>query len=160
MPDLITHVIPFYFLRKQLPAYFVLLMFGAVLPDLLSRGISIPGKWLLPLRPNPEMIPIHYYLEPIHAPLCLLLIKYLLSLLFVESIRQRVFLMIMLGAFSHLILDAMQRTIEGNGLYWWLFPFSWQSYEFGLLWPEDWLWGLPFLFLLYGLWVWREKKQH
>ncbi|MDZ7369938.1 MAG: hypothetical protein ONB12_02060, partial [candidate division KSB1 bacterium] len=39
------------------------------------------------------------------------------------------------GVFCHFLLDLLQRHI-GSG-YFWFFPFSWKSFEWGLFWPED-----------------------
>lgn len=66
----------------------------------------------------------------------------------------RVFIILAIGSFMHLLLDALQ-TKWANGVH--LFaPFSWELLNFGLFWPEDYqtliLTGLGLVYFAYAWW--------
>ncbi len=124
MPDLVTHAAAAYFITR--PSRFrdlrVLFYLGTILPDLLSRPLHI-------LWPH-----LHLYTIAAHTPLFMLIFCLLLSELFPPSMRRAVFGYSFAGAALHFALDLFQRHL-GDG-YYWLFPFSWRSFELGWLWPE------------------------
>ena len=141
MPDLATHVLVNSISGKFLRAeknmvYFIL---GSVLPDLLTR---VPSQ-IIPISN------IGYFVLPLHAPLPLLLVSYIIVLFFPLAIRKQVFSWLYGGILLHFLLDAFQIHM-GPG-YYWFYPFSWFTYQWGLFWPEDSLYLLPVLVLLF-LW--------
>jgi hypothetical protein len=149
MPDLLTHFMVAQGWRKgwqgsALTSWFLV---GTVLPDILTRPFSISfpslGWWVMPL----------------HTPLGLLLVCAFISRFCSVGQQGQVFYNLIGGAALHLVLDAFQKHI-GSG-YYWLFPFSWSSFNVGLFWPETSLYLLP-LWLVIGVlfiarWLRRGK---
>ena len=124
MPDLITHSAAAYFIsrfkwRAQDRALFYL---GAILPDLLSRGVYIAA-------PN-----LYYATDLLHSPFCVTLFTLIFIEFFDRSIKKRVFLLLISGVVSHYLLDILQKHLAIG--YYWFFPFSWKTYTWGLFWPE------------------------
>ena len=110
----------------------ILFYSGTILPDLLSRPFYIifPSTYL--------------WITALHTPLAMLIIITMLSLLFHSGIRKRVFLNLCGGAALHFLLDALQKHVSGNNF--WLFPFSWKNFSYGVAWPED-------ILLLIPVWI-------
>lgn len=137
MPDLITHTAFAYLIRKRnwQPQPMILLLFGAMLPDLLSRPFII----LLP--------DYAYFFHTFHTPVGLILFIILISLYFEPSERFNAFKYIGYGAFTHLFLDLFQKTVNERG-YSWLFPFSYSDYQIGLFLPEDSLLVIPYILMI------------
>ncbi len=136
MPDLVTHFAAAYFLkipdrwsRFRVPFYI-----GALLPDLLARPLSI-------LYP-----PVSYTVYSLHTPIVSLIVCLLITQFFEKEIRSGVRINLLLGTFLHFGLDIFQKHITIS--YYWLFPFSWKSFELGLVWPEDSLKAVPVLVIL------------
>lgn len=132
MPDLLTHVLSGYFLSRVVKVWDVTLLYvGLILPDMLSRPLYllIPG--------------LFWYVKPLHSPLVLILVCLLISYLFKREIRSEAFVLLFSGACLHLALDFMQTNTVIY--YYWLFPFSFEVYTLGLIWPEDSMIALPFL---------------
>jgi hypothetical protein len=126
MPELITHTVAAYIIRKRsIPTSDLLIyLFGAMLPDLLTRPFMI-------LYP-----PIRYFINMLHTPFALALVIYLISQYFEDSIKTRVMKLLALGTFTHLFLDLFQNSVQYRG-YSWLFPFTFWDFRIGLFWPED-----------------------
>lgn len=116
------------------------LLLGAILPDLISR----PAARFLPRQ-------LDWAVHALHAPavVALLALAYLLIAV-PEARRRRAGRALLLGAFTHYALDALQ--IEVRPGYFWLFPFSWVSGNLGIFWPEQSLTGLPFLLGAVAAW--------
>jgi hypothetical protein len=131
MPDLLTHVIVAQACRKgvqsgSLTAWFLL---GTVLPDILTRPFNI-------LFPS-----LFWFFMPLHTPTGLFFVCLSVSQ-FCPALRRRsAFYNLLGGATLHLLLDLFQKHIAGS--YYLFFPFSWRSFEIGLLWPEESLYLLP-----------------
>lgn len=125
MPDLVTHVASAYFVVRspRFRRYRIFFYLGTILPDLLSRPIHI-------MRPQWYAFSI-----AVHTPLFMLVSCLLLAELFPSFRRRTVFGYTFSGTLLHFLLDMLQRHL-GDG-YYWLFPFSWQSFELGLFWPES-----------------------
>jgi hypothetical protein len=132
MPDLVTHVAishlvkrPFDFSRNaNNPVPFrILFYFGTILPDILTRPFYI----LFPITKD--------WTVPFHTPFGMIVTCALLALLFESSIRGRVFINLLGGAFFHFFLDALQKHLN-EGIFW-FFPFSWKSGGFQLLWADQ-----------------------
>ena len=126
MPDLLTHTAFSYFVARphRFVRYRAIFYLGTILPDIISRPIYIL---------KPELFP---YTVGIHTPVFLLLFGCFMSLFFESEIRASIRNWLFIGMALHLFLDFFQRHLSGGG-YFWLFPFSWKSFEIGLYWPEQ-----------------------
>ena len=149
MPDLLSHLLSARIagtaLRSNRRGWLVMLLFGALLPDLLTRPFYI----LWPAT--------YWFVNPLHTPVGIFLTCLALSEFFIPAQRNVAFVMLLAGSALHLLLDLLQKHEHGG--YALLFPFSWDRLEFGLFWPEQTLWGLPFWLLVYGLILWRNKYR-
>lgn len=134
MPDLVTHTAAAYFAgRPFLDRHKrILLYLGAILPDVLTRPFYI-------LIPN-----LYYYTIGIHTPIFMLIVIALFAEFFEPGIRKTAFLYLLLGVLFHFALDILQKHLSTG--YYWLFPFSWHSFEIGLFWPNQ---VIPFI----PLWI-------
>ncbi len=124
MPDLITHTAVAYFASRprSCARYRAIFYLGTILPDLLSRPLYI-------LKPE-----LFVYAAAIHTPIFLTAFCLLLAELFNETIRRGTRISLLAGVGLHLFLDLLQRHVAAG--YFWLFPFSWKSFEIGWFWPE------------------------
>lgn len=148
MPDLLTHTLFVYPLKYKLNSCTPIVLMGAILPDVFAR---IPGV-LLPHRSF-----ISWAQAALHSPFSILIICYFASLFFEEKVRKTAFKYLLLGAFSHLFLDLFQKTLTRG--YFWLFPFSFDSFSFSLIWPNDTVYLVPFLILLNIITSWGPIKN-
>lgn len=149
MPELITHSLVGYVVAKSFrkSRFVVIVLIGAVLPDVLTRVPYMVLGYV-----GDSFASYNDFFHSLHSPFPLLLVCLIISYLFAEEIRVKVFFGLLVGAGTHLFLDMMQRTIIGLGYqklpiaeYSWLFPFSWHSFQIGLFWPEDSLYAVPVL---------------
>jgi len=139
MPDLITHLSVSYVINKPLRILRNTTLFyvGAVLPDLATRAFSIAYH------------PAEYALGWLHTPLGIALLCLLLSFFFAEAERKQAFASLVAGSSLHLFLDLFQKHMQPG--YQLLFPFSWRTFEFGLLWPETIVRMVPMWLLMVGV---------
>jgi hypothetical protein len=158
MPDLLTHTAAAHLIirplglrfRDRWPAHVRLLFyFGAMLPDLLTR----PWYIILPST--------HDWTSAFHTPAGLLLVSALLALAFEPSLRKPAFGMLLSGGFLHFFMDSFQKQLVGG--HFWLFPFSWHSWGFGLAWADE---LIPFIpvwlaaaLLMEGWVLWKTKRK-
>lgn len=135
MPDLVTHCSVAYFFMEtsKFPRNPVLFYVGTILPDILTRPFYIVHAGLYPI------------VTPFHTPVVLLLICLLASFLFAEGTRKTVFFSLLGGCYLHIMVDLTQRHILPE--YFVFLPFSWKTFEFGIIWPESWFYIMPFLVL-------------
>lgn len=134
MPDTLTHLlvaIPIARKFFQRPWRYIFYL-GAVLPDLLSRGLSSLFK------------NVHDYFMPLHTPVGLMVFVIFFMAFFEKHYWKKVSFYLSMGVVSHLILDALQ-SHDYSVAYLWLFPFSWRSYKGGLFEPHVSLYFLPIL---------------
>jgi len=131
MPDPGTHVlISFWFKRflfkKNTLLSMPLFLIGGILPDIVSRGGII-------------LFPQHYYwfFQTFHTPLSLILQCTFLSFLFEKDIRLSTFVSLIAGITLHLLADSMQSHIA-EGAYFWFYPFSNWTTEFGIFHVDFW----------------------
>ncbi len=145
MPDLLTHVATGYLARGAAPKRLHpgVLILGVILPDIVTRPIYI--VW-------PDA---YWFVKPLHTPLGLVLLSLAVSGLFVPRDRQRALINLLAGSGLHLALDLLQKHLVGG--YALLFPWTWKSWEIGLIWPEQTLWLLPVWLALCCLVFWRKK---
>lgn len=125
MPDLVTHFTSAYILKipDRWAHFRVPFYLGALLPDLLSR------PWTIIYPPASHLV------YSLHTPLITAIICLLIAQFFEEDIRSRVRVNLLLGITLHFSLDILQK--QATVAYYWLFPFSWKTFELGLFWPED-----------------------
>ena len=72
-----------------------------------------------------------------HIPVGMLFVCGLCALLFEEGTRQRVFLLFAFGMVTHYALDALLISVTGGLVL--LYPLSWETWELGLVRPDNWL---------------------
>jgi hypothetical protein len=149
MPDLITHAAAAYFASRpdRYARHRAAFYLGTIIPDILSRPIYIIRAELFP------------YTVGIHTPVFLAAFCLLLSQFFSETIRAGICRFLLAGVGLHLLLDLLQSHLFGG--YFWLFPFSWRSFEIGLFWPETLLSFAPLwiIMILLSELVIRLKKR-
>ena len=134
MPDTLTHlliVIPIGRRFFQRPWRYICYL-GAVLPDVLSRGLGTLFK------------DTHAYFTPLHTPIGLMVFVIFFMTFFEKRYWKKVVFYLSIGIVFHLIPDAMQSHIYGGG-YFWLFPFSWWTYRIGFFGTDTSLYFLPVL---------------
>ena len=136
MPDLISHclVSRILFLGK-FKKYLLLFLIGAILPDVLTRA---------PLFFFSGCYRCAWWIGVFHSPFPLFFVVLLFSLFF-KRVKEA-FGALFLGVLLHLFFDSFQRHLGGG--YYWLFPFSFQTAEWGLIWPETSLSFIPPLLLI------------
>ncbi len=142
MPDLLTHLVVAEGCRKVTRSYSLNSWFliGTVLPDILTRPFNI-------IFPS-----LFWFVMPLHTPVGLFLVCMFLSSFFRPQKQRQVFYNLLGGSALHLLLDLFQKHI-GDG-YYLFFPFSWSSFEIGIIWPETSLYLLP-LWIIVGVFFWR-----
>jgi hypothetical protein len=139
MPDLVTHFCTAQIARRCTRLrLFPVFALGVILPDLISRPVHI----LFPATA--------WYVAPFHSPLVCALYCLLLSLLFAPAIRRACFISLCAGVGLHLVLDALQKQVC-QIYYFWLFPFSWWTWEADLFWPDQAVLFLPVTIALTAL---------
>ena len=107
---------------------------GTLAPDMLSRAPAIAMGWV-----HRELIPLHpmltYGWDPLHQPVGMLILAYVLSMLFAQEQRRSVFLNLVGGMALHMGLDLLQDH-QGVG-YLLAYPFSDVLFELGWIGSED-----------------------
>lgn len=123
--------------------YLWLFILGGVLPDALTRvpGIVLPSAYWL--------------VVPLHTPLVLLLVCYVVVFALPAPQRGLSFAWLYGGVVMHLLPDALQKHL-GSG-YPWLFPFSYSSYSGGLFWPDEAVFALPVVAIIWAVVALGEK---
>ncbi|QIO24105.1 metal-dependent hydrolase [Haloarcula sp. JP-L23] len=109
MADLLTHVLVGFILgsilavgfRWKAPPFVAVVMVGALLPDLAKIAM------ILPPRVVEETLGIPFDWFAVHTPFGTLLVAGIGSLLVSETIRRRVFVLLLIGGASHLVLDSL-----------------------------------------------------
>lgn len=151
MPDLITHAAAAYFVTRIgfWQKYRTLFYLGTILPDLMSRPFYILFPKLFKLT------------TAMHTPIFIMLFCLLLAQLFEPGQRKPVLFALLAGSGLHFVLDLFQRHLIGG--YFWLFPFSWRTFEIGWFWPEDTVRLVPvWLGLILAcevFWWWKNKRN-
>ena len=143
MPDLLTHVLAGQFITRP-KSLRELFFVGLILPDLLGRLPMVFYK------------NSYWFVSPGHTPVGVLLGAYLITFLFEPAIRKLAFINLIIGASFHLFLDLLQRHV--TDAYYWLFPFTWKSFEIPLFWPDQSLDALPYLIGTVGLFYLLRRK--
>ena len=153
MPDLLTHLMVAQGCRKGASnaAVTVWFLVGTVLPDILTRPFIIVTN----------SSTVFWFVMPLHTPIGLLLVCACISFFVRPQHQRRIFYNLIGGAVLHLFLDMLQKHMGAS--YYLLFPFSWSSFEIGLVWPEDSLYLIPLWCavgaVLVGRWWLRTKTS-
>lgn len=149
MPDLLTHTLFVYPLKFKLKNNTPIILLGAILPDVFARILGV----LLPHRTT-----VSWAQAALHSPVSLIVICYLISLFFQQELRKNAFKLLILGSLSHFFLDLFQKTLSVG--YFWLFPFSFDSFSFSLIWPNDTvILILPLLVINLTMYVWNIRHR-
>lgn len=122
MPDLLTHALAAYVLATVLswrydwltPPYVTATMAGAFVPDIVKIGLFVHPQVIVDLTGLP------FTWQPLHYLGGVLLSVLVGVLVVVPRERLRVFVLLGVGAASHLVLDGMLRTASGRS-----FPVFW-----------------------------------
>ncbi|MDZ7289197.1 MAG: hypothetical protein ONB44_11650 [candidate division KSB1 bacterium] len=136
MPDLLTHTAAAYLAaRRWFPrAGAILFILGTMLPDMLSRPFHI----LFPA--------LHWWVMPLHTPAGMAIVCWIITGFFRTGERGGVFIALSGGVLLHFFLDLPQKHLVAG--YFWLFPFSWTTYEWGWWWSEESVQIVPLMILL------------
>lgn len=138
MADLVTHSALAVLLkastRGPMTAVFVL---GTVLPDLCSRVPAIALGYVHVHLVRLPALATHGW-QPLHQPVGMLILAYLVAMMFQESVRRAVFANLVGGMALHLLVDMLQDH-HGAG-YLVGFPVWTGSFEFGWIGSEATVW--------------------
>ena len=159
MPALITHMAVSHIVRrpyelaqkdKNLMPFRSLFYLGTILPDILTRPFYI-------------IFPATFdWTYPFHTLLGMGLTILLISQFFDASIRKRVFLNLTGGMGLHFLADALQVQIHGNNF--WLFPFSWKNFSYGIATASQMITYIPYwivaiiLFEVVIYWIQKSRQ--
>jgi hypothetical protein len=160
MPDLYTHTALAYAVPDKWRAGIPLEAFlaGAALPDVLAY---VPLKLLVALRwfvPVPNWL-VHVFV-PWHSPAVFALACFLLSFLFEQEKRKKIFLGLLGGSLFHLFIDLFQYQPDGG--YFVFYPFSLRTFQLGLIHADFWaVWagGATILVLIKLFFMYSGTKQ-
>jgi hypothetical protein len=132
MPDLVTHTTIAYLLSNnaRFTRYRAFFYLGTILPDIITRPIYI-------IKPE-----LYGYTTGMHTPVYVFVLILLFAELFRKEYSRFVRLYMVSGALLHFFLDALQRHLVGG--YYWFFPFSFKTYNWGLFWPDSAVQLFPF----------------
>jgi len=151
VPDLISHCLANrIFAQGKLKKYLLFFLIGTILPDVLTRA---------PLFFLSNCYRCNWFIGVLHSPIPSILAAALICLLFID--KKPVFFAVLSGIALHLFFDAFQKHLVGG--YYWLYPFSFWTGEWGLFWPETSIKFIPFLLFasiaVYGAELyWKGKK--
>ena len=142
MADLVTHAASAVLVKSatgwRYPAVFVL---GTLAPDVFCRIPAIVlgaiHNFMVELPPAATHI-----WQPLHQPVGMILLAYLMCLFFKDTVRRPVFWNLLGGMALHLALDLIQDH-QGAG-YQLFFPLDSRGYELGLMGSEATVfWAIP-----------------
>lgn len=139
MPDWLTHLVIGLILieiilflnlsqKSWTKGWKSLILLGTLLPDLLTKFLLVK-KWI----PLPESFSV---LTTFHSPLILVLFIFLLAPLFRYNYRIIV-LALGLGTSSHILLDLMLHHLDPASGIMLFYPFSFERFSLGWIWPEQ-----------------------
>ena len=132
MPDLISHAASAYLFRNLTSKlkvcqqqFFVLVLLGVFLPDLIARGSAVLDREIF--------LAAQYF----HTPFACFFQTVVISCFFVKSQKATVFWALTTGWMLHQAFDIMQ-SVLGPGYYFILWPLSNQPFSFGLFPDSAW----------------------
>lgn len=129
MPDILTHVLVGYILATLLSLrderltapYVTVVMLGTTLPDLTKIELLVPSVVV------EQALGLPFSWFALHTPLGSVLVATMGALLVAPRYRRRVLALLLLGTFSHHLLDALLLNATGSS-YALLWPLS--TYHF------------------------------
>lgn len=146
MPDAVTHLAGGRLLGALwTPERRVLLYIGAILPDLVEKGLRVLFS------------SSHYFAMPAHSVLGATLVCAALCTLFDGRVRRDAFGLLWIGSMLHLALDLLKDPGEGLGVPA-LYPFVKEGFGLGLFRSEDSLLLVPVSLAVIGLMEWRARR--
>jgi hypothetical protein len=152
--DLLTHGAAAVLVKAGLRGRFIpVFVLGTVMPDLCSR---VPAIGLGYVHVHFARVPslLTHGWQPLHQPVGLVLLAFLTSFLFAETVRTSVFWNLLGGMALHLGLDLLQ-SHHGAG-YLLGFPFSDFAWELGVIGSEATVgWAIPLSLLAW--FVYRHR---
>jgi hypothetical protein len=119
MPDWFTHTLIGWITGKITKKDIGLIVIGTLIPDLVK--INIAFAFL--------NINHYYFFDPIHTPICALLIGGIFSLFFKDY--KKAFFALTLGIFTHFIFDFLLVHVAGGIKI--LYPLSWKEWQIYLI---------------------------
>ena len=135
MPDLISHAASAYLFRNLTPKlrvcqkqFFILVLLGVFLPDIISRGAMV-----LLSEESDFFLTSQYF----HTPFACFFQTLIISCFFIRSQRVTVFLALTTGWLLHEVYDVMQGVL-GPGYYFVLWPLSYDAFSFGVFPDSAW----------------------
>jgi|TARA_B100001971_G_C18243828_1_gene572766 general stress protein CsbA len=141
MPDWISHILIALIISKIFNIKEKsLLVLGSLLPDFILK-LQLLSLFF------PKLFEIRYALIPFHAPFGLFLLTIIITPLFKHNYK-KTFSLISMGWILHLIADSITKHIF-MGETFFLLPFSFKSLEAGIIWPEQYLFVLVPLVVIY-----------
>jgi len=158
MPDWITHLLAAWMLCTILsfkykeinPAYTVVCMAGALIPDLFKITIPLGSMG----------IKVENFLMPVHLPIGSLIIAGIFTLFFKEN-KKLVLSLLVLGVATHYALDLLLINLNGGMKL--LFPLSWNSWTLNII-PDDDLnitiLAVGLAMVVYFVSVWFKKRNN
>jgi hypothetical protein len=147
MPDWVTHIVVAWtaciilgLKYKQFDTEnIIIVLIGSLIPDIF--------KLYLPL----EVLGIYSmnFIAPIHMPIGSLIIATISSLFFKE--KKLIFMFLILGIITHYSLDLLLTHVSG-GIYL-LFPFSWVTWQFGIIPVDDYYINIIALIFAFSVYI-------
>ncbi len=151
MPDWLAHLAFAYILCRILRYRFpfdthrtMLVMVGSLIPDLVKIELLFDFFGI-------EM----EFLTPLHTPIGSVLSAAIVASLFSEMMLT--FSLFLLGAATHLGLDLLMGHVEG-GIHL-LFPFSWDTYQLGIIQCDEWRLTVVLVVVALGIFL-VERYMH
>tara|TARA_B100000686_G_C16685523_1_gene914535 strand:+ start:485 stop:976 length:492 start_codon:yes stop_codon:yes gene_type:complete len=138
MPDLISHAASAFILKNcfaQLSLlrrkYFTVVLFGVVMPDLISRSALIfSPQWFASA-------------QFFHTPIACFFQTVIISGCFKANQRIMVFYALSLGWILHQVFDLLQTTLD-PGNYYIFWPLYNNPVQLGIFWADEWRWAAIF----------------
>lgn len=158
MADLVTHACTALLVKatSRAPRNLATFLAGTCIPDLLGR---VPSMALIRLRYDMTAVPewLIYVWNVFHLPIGVLGTAFILSFLFPEDGRRRVFASLAWGGVLHLAVDLVQAHM-GMG-YMLFFPLSTWDFELGWIGSEDTVRIVPGLAPVTALVCWLRWRR-
>lgn len=156
MPDWITHIVVAWTLCTLLSFKFkqfnneniVIVLIGALIPDIFKINMPL------------NILGIHTstFIAPIHMPIGSLIIAAIISLFFNE--KKMTFIFLVLGISTHFALDLLLINVNGGMML--LFPFSWATWQLGIIPIDDYntmILAIILAIIVYIVSVYKKRKK-
>lgn len=143
MPDWISHILLGLIIAEILNARKKsLVVLGSVLPDIILKFYTI--SVIIPVDVNS----FFWLFYPLHTIIGVIIFSFIITIFFKYDTK-KTFLLLAIGAVSHILLDVTTKSMVYNIQSLLLFPFSWKAYNFGLIYTEQYWIAMIVLFFSY-----------